>query len=101
VDVGLSRQRPEKTEPLEARLPWILPPPNVIVANILRQFSQGVKVCVEITMMAVDSNVVPSGKQVVAVAGSHAGADTAMVLVAAESCRMRDMKLQEIICKPL
>ena len=101
VDVGLSRQRPEKTEALEARLPYILPPPNVIVANLLRQFSQGVKVCVEITMMAVDSNAVPSGKQVVAVAGSHAGADTAMVLVAAESCRMRDMKLQEIICKPL
>ncbi len=101
VDVGLSRQRPEKMEPLEARLPYILPPPNVIVANLLRQFSQGVKVCAEITMMAVDSNAVPSGKQVVAVAGSHAGADTAMVLVAAESCRMRDMKLQEIICKPL
>jgi len=101
VDVGISRQRPEKTEPLEARLPWILPPPNVIVANTLRLFSQGVKVCVEIAMMAVDSNAVPSGKQVVAVAGSHAGADTAMVLVAAESCRMRDMKYQEILCKPL
>jgi hypothetical protein len=101
VDVGLSRQRPEKTEPLEARLPYILPPPNVIVANLLRQFSQGVKVCAEIAMMAVDSNALPSGKQVVAVAGSHAGADTAMVLVAAESCRMRDMKLQEIVCKPL
>jgi hypothetical protein len=101
VDVGISRQRPEKAEALEARLPWILPPPNVIVANTLRQFGQGVKVCAEIAMMAVDSNAVPSGKQVVAVAGSHAGADTAMVLVAAESCRMRDMRLQEIICKPL
>ncbi len=101
VDVGLSRQRPEKTEPLESRLPWILPPPNVIVANTLRQFSQGVKVCVEVSMMAVDCNAVPSGAKVVVVAGSHAGADTAMVIEASESSRIRDMKFHEILCKPL
>ncbi len=101
VGVGIGRQRPEKTDPLEARLPLIVPPPNVIVANTLRQFSQGVKVCAEISMMAVDCNAVPSGAKVVAVAGSHSGADTAMVLEAAESSRIRDMKLHEIICKPL
>ena len=83
------------------RLPWIVPPPNVIVANTLRMFSQGVKVCAEITRMAVDSNAVPSGAKVVAVAGSHEGADTAMVIESAESSRIRDMKLHEIICKPL
>ena len=101
VDVGMARQRPAKTEPLEARLPYILPPTNVIVANTLRLFSQGVKVCPEIGMMAVDSNAVPSGKTVVSVAGSHSGADTAMVLTAAESGRIRDLKLHEILCKPL
>jgi hypothetical protein len=101
VDVGMARQRPAKTEPLEVRLPYILPPTNVIIANTLRMFSQGVKVCPEIAMMAVDSNALDSGEQVVVVAGSHAGADTAMVLVAAESSRIRDVKLQEILCKPL
>ncbi len=101
VSAGIGRQRPDKTEPMEARLPWIVPPPNVIVANTLRQFSQGVKVCAEISMMAVDCNAIPSGAKVVAVAGSHAGADTVMVLEAAESSRIRDMKLHEIICKPL
>jgi len=101
VGAGIGRQRPEKTEPQEGRLPWIVPPPNVIVANTLRQFSQGVKVCAEISMMAVDCNAIPSGSKVVAVAGSHAGADTAMVLEASESSRIRDMKLNEIICKPL
>ena len=101
VDVGMARQRPAKIEPLDARLPYILPPTNVIIANTLRLFSQGVKVCPEIAMMAVDSNFLPSGKQVVVVAGSHAGADTAMVLVAAESSRIREVKLQEILCKPL
>jgi hypothetical protein len=101
VGAGIGRQRPEKTESLEGRLPWIVPPPNVIVANTLRMFSQGVKVCAEVAMMAVDCNAVPSGAKVVAVAGSHAGADTVMVLEAAESSRIRDMKLHEIICKPL
>ena len=101
VGAGIGRQRPAKTEPQEGRLPWIVPPPNVIVANTLRQFSQGVKVCAEISMMAVDCNAVPSGSKVVAVAGSHAGADTAMVIEASESSRIRDMKLHEIICKPL
>lgn len=101
VDVGMARQRPAKNEPLEARLPFILPPTNVIVANTLRLFSQGVKVCPEIAMMAVDCNAVQSGEKVVSVAGSHAGADTAMVLTAAESGRIRELKLHEILCKPL
>ena len=101
VSAGVGRQRPGKTDPQEGRLPWIVPPPNVIVANTLRMFSQGVKVCPEIAMMAVDSNAIESGKKVVAVAGSHAGADTAMVLEASESSRIRDVKLHEILCKPL
>jgi hypothetical protein len=101
VSAGLGRQRPVRTEPMEARLPWIVPPPNIIVANTLRMFSQGVKVCPEIAMMAVDCNALQSGSKVVAVAGSHAGADTAMVLEASESSRIRDMKLHEILCKPL
>jgi hypothetical protein len=101
VGAGVGRQRPAKSNPQESRLPWIVPPPNIIVANTLRMFSQGVKVCPEIAMMAVDCNSVPSGTRVVAVAGSHAGADTAMVLEAAESSRIRDVKLHEILCKPL
>ena len=101
VSAGIGRQRPVKTDPQEGRLPWIVPPPNVIVANTLRMFSQGVKVCLEVAMMAVDCNAVPSGSKVVAVAGSHSGADTAMVIEAAESSRIRDAKLHEIICKPL
>ncbi len=101
VGAGVGRQRPGRTEQQMARLPWITPPPNVIVANTLRMFCQGVKVCPEIAMMAVDCNAIQSGAKVVAVAGSHAGADTAMVLVASESSRIRDMKLHEILCKPL
>jgi len=101
VDVGMARQHPAKSDSMEARLPYILPPTNVIVANTLRLFCQGAKVCPEIAMMAVDCNAVKSGETVVSVAGSHAGADTAMVLTAAESGRIRNLKLTEFLCRPL
>jgi hypothetical protein len=72
-----------------------------IVAHTLRLFSQGVKVCVEIAMMAADSGLVPVDKPVVSVSGSHAGGDTAMVITPSTSNRIRDMKLHEILAKPL
>ena len=100
VDVGMGRQRPEVSEPQQESLPFIVPPVNVLVANTLRLFSQGVKVCTEVAMMAADCGAVQVGKPVVCVAGSHAGADTAMVISPAESNRMRDLKLHEILVKP-
>ncbi|RLI09609.1 hypothetical protein DRO42_03840 [Candidatus Bathyarchaeota archaeon] len=101
VDVGISRQRPPREAPLEARLPWIVPPVSTIIAHTLRLFSQGVKVCVEIAMMAADVGAVPVDRPVVAVAGSHAGSDTAMVITPASSNRIRDLKVHEILAKPL
>lgn len=101
VDVGVSRQTPARTEPLEARLPSIVPPVSTMVANTLRMFSQGVKVCAEIAMMAADAGLVPIDRPVVSVAGSHSGADTAMVITPASSNRIRDMRFQEILAKPL
>lgn len=100
VDVGVGRQRPEKEAALEASLPFIVPPVNVIVANTLRMFSQGTKVCAEIAMMAADCDAVGIDKPVVCVAGSHAGADTALVVTPATSNRISDLKLHEILAKP-
>jgi hypothetical protein len=101
VDVGMSRQRPPRTDPQQGRLPYIVPPVSTIVAHTLRLFSQGVKVCVEIAMMAADSGLVPVDGQVVSVAGSHAGSDTALVITPSTSNRIRDMKIHEILAKLL
>jgi len=100
VEVGMGRQRPPKSSPQEGRLPSIVPPVSTLVANTLRLFSQGVKVCAEIAMMATDAGLVPTGEPIISVAGSHAGSDTAMVLSPATSNRIRDMKLHEILAKP-
>ncbi|HUS77476.1 MAG TPA: pyruvate kinase alpha/beta domain-containing protein [Patescibacteria group bacterium] len=101
IDVGVSRQRPPRGEPQEARIPNIVPPVSTLVANVLRMFSQGVKVCVEIAMMASDGGILPPNEKVVCVAGSHAGADTVMVLTPSTSNLFRNMKFHEIVCKPL
>ena len=101
VEIGMSRQRPAKTSPLDGRLPHIVPPVTTVVAHVLRLFSQGVKVCPEIVMMAADAGLIPLEKKVVSVAGSHAGSDTAMVITPSTSNRIRDLKLHEIIVKPL
>jgi len=72
-----------------------------VMANLLRTFCQGMKVCVEIIFMATDGGHVDVGEQVVVVAGSGRGADTAVVAIAASSTRLGDLHITEIICKPL
>jgi len=72
-----------------------------VMANLLRTFCQGMKVCVEIIFMATDGGHVDVGEQVVVVAGSGRGADTAVVAIAASSTRLGELHITEIICKPL
>jgi hypothetical protein len=72
-----------------------------VIANTLRAFCQGMKVCVEIILMAADAGCVETGEQVVAVTGTGRGADTAVVATASTSTKFSDFHITEIICKPL
>ena len=72
-----------------------------IMANLLRTFCQGMKVCVEIIFMATDSGDIEVGEEVIAVTGTGRGADTAVVAIAAPSTRLPELHITEIICKPL
>jgi hypothetical protein len=72
-----------------------------VMATLLRTFSQGMKVCVEMTLMAVDGGRVASGEQIVVIAGTGRGADTAVVITAASSWELTNLHIREIICKPL
>jgi len=71
-----------------------------IVANTLRIFGQGVKVAVEIAIMAADSGLVSVNEDVIAIGGSGGGADTALVLRPVNVQDFFDVKVHEIICKP-
>lgn len=72
-----------------------------VMANLLRIFGQGIKVCVEIIMMACDGGCIEAGETVIAVAGTAGGADTAVVVTAAPSTKLNQLRIHEIICKPL
>jgi hypothetical protein len=72
-----------------------------VMANLLRTFCQGMKVCVELIFMAVDGGCVDPGEEVVVVAGTGRGADTAVVAIAAPSTKLPELHITEIICKPL
>jgi len=71
-----------------------------IVANVLRIFGEGMKVCCEIAMMAADSGLVRTDEDVMVIAGTGAGADTAVVLTPVNSQNFFAMKIKEILCKP-
>ncbi|MEO0075173.1 MAG: pyruvate kinase alpha/beta domain-containing protein [candidate division WOR-3 bacterium] len=71
-----------------------------IVANTYRTFGEGMKVCVEIAIMALDAGLIPYSKEIIAIAGTGQGADTAIVLKPAHGKRFFNTKILEIICKP-
>lgn len=72
-----------------------------LMANLLRTFCQGMKVCVEILFMVVNGGLVASGEKVVVVSGTGQGADTAVIAIAASTTALPDLHITEIICKPL
>lgn len=74
--------------------------PAEIIASTLRMLGQGVKVCTEIACMALDAGLIPYGEEVIAVAGSSTGADTAVIILPAHSNNFFETKIKEIICKP-
>lgn len=71
-----------------------------IAANVYRTFGEGMKVCVEIAIMALDAGLIPFGKEIVAIAGTGYGADTAIVIYPAYGRKFFDTQIAEIICKP-
>lgn len=72
-----------------------------VVANTLRLFGQGMKVVCEITLMAADAGLVRTDEDIIVIGGSSRGADTAVVLRPVNSEDFFDLKVKEILCKPL
>jgi hypothetical protein len=74
--------------------------PLELMANVLRRMGEGTKVCVEITLMAADAGLIPVDKDIVAIAGTGRGADTALRIHPANAARFFDLKIREVIAKP-
>lgn len=71
-----------------------------IVANVLRVFGQGIKVAVEIAVMAADAGLVRCDAPLMCIAGTGRGADSAVVLKPANTQRLFEVQVLEIVCMP-
>lgn len=71
-----------------------------IIAYTLRNFGEGTKVAVEISIMAADAGLIPTQRPCISIGGTGQGADTAIVLRAAHAQNFFDLKIMEILAKP-
>jgi len=74
--------------------------PNKIVRETLYTFCQGMKVAVEIALMASDAGLLDMSQDVISIAGTGEGADTAIILKPAYARRFNEMQIKEILAKP-
>jgi hypothetical protein len=72
-----------------------------IMAFTLRIFGQGTKVAVELALMAADAGLVRTDEDIISIGGTGEGADAALVIKPAHTANVFDLKVREIICKPL
>lgn len=74
--------------------------PVEIIAHTLRMLGQGTKVCVEVSIMALDAGLIPYGEPIIAIGGTGKGADTAVMITPSHASSIFETKIHEIICKP-
>lgn len=71
---------------------------TTVIADTLRMFGQGTKVVVEIVAMAADAGLIPMDT-VLGIAGTGRGADTVMLVKAANSRTLMEMRIVDVVAK--
>jgi len=71
-----------------------------VIADVLRLFGQGTKVAVECPLMACDAGLVDSGSRVLSIGGTGSGADTALLVKAANTRDFFDARVLDVVAKP-
>jgi len=75
-------------------------PTEEVVRDAFYRFGQGMKVCVEIVLMAADAGLIPMDGEVIAIAGTGDGADTCIVVKPAYPRKFFELEIREIVAKP-
>jgi hypothetical protein len=70
------------------------------VRDTLYRFGQGMKVAVEIVLMAADAGLIGMDGEVMAIAGTGDGADTCIVVKPAYPRKFFELEIREILAKP-
>jgi hypothetical protein len=74
--------------------------PNRVVRETLYRFCQGMKVAVECALMAADAGLLDTSQEILSIAGTGEGADTAIVLKPACTRKFANLEIREILAKP-
>lgn len=74
--------------------------PGGLIAQTLRTFGEGMKVCFEVAIMAKDAGLIPHGQEIISLGGTSRGADTAVVMKPAHGHNFFDTELLEVVCRP-
>ena len=74
--------------------------PEEIVRDTLYRFSQGMKVAVECLLRAADAGLLDTSQEVIAIAGTSDGADTAIVCKPAYPRTFHKLEIREVLAKP-
>ena len=71
--------------------------PAELVAQTYKTISEGIKVAIEVSILAADAGLVPTNRQIIAI-GAHRGygVDSAIVLTTAHMNNIFDLKVHEI-----
>jgi hypothetical protein len=73
---------------------------GVDMGNTLRTLGQGMKVCIECPMAAMDAGLLKWGEEIISVGGTDQGADTAVTLKPVHVKDFFSLRIKEILCKP-
>ena len=73
---------------------------EVVITNTLYLLGQGLKVIIEISVMASDAGLIVTDEDVIGIAGTAGGADYAAVFKPVHSGDFFDLRIKEILCKP-
>ena len=66
------------------------------------QFSQGVKVCIEIASTVVDAGLIPDlNRDIITVGGTGRGADSVCLIKPAPTSEFKNLRVKAILAKPL
>lgn len=74
--------------------------PAKVVRQTLYAFGQGMKVAVEVAIMAADAGELDMSRDVIAAAGTGEGADTAIVITPVYARHFSQLRIREILAKP-
>ncbi len=74
--------------------------PNRVVRETLYRFCQGMKVAVEVAIMAAEAGLLDVSGEAIAIAGTGDGADTAIVIKPAYARKFGELEIREILAKP-